>query len=162
LLKYLGEFFIGSRMVTKHVEQFFSLSHNPVSGSFNLLATKLYYKKRFSHSEVYRVCLSKHAVERYIERVDRPFTWHDIAMLAGEMLMQVVAPQPAPGKPGDELLVFVPEGVLCCNYAAEDDGSVGLVAKTFRGLKQMNSAQRAAWEAYEPFAEEMYTVEEQQ
>ena len=158
LMNFLGEFLVGHHMLTKHIEQFFSLSHNPVSGAFNLMSTKLYYKKRASQTEVYKVCLSKHCVERYIERVGRAFTWHDIAMLAGEMLMQVVAQQERPGEPGEEVLVFVPEGVLCCNYG--DD--LCLVAKTFRGLKQMNAMQLAAWQAYEPFPEECYVTEEKE
>jgi hypothetical protein len=144
LTAMFGEFLITSVVTAKNKEDFYYLTDHPLDGSFYLMTTTLNYKRCTSSTGFCSIALSAHAVTRFIERVNRPFTWNDVARLVTHVAEQIKRKDYIVGT---NHIVCTPDGILFCECVESEELSMPIMmVKTFLASHQLNGEYRNYWE----------------
>ena len=109
----------------------------PIGGAFRVKGVTL-HKKRYRLDEGFLpVALSEHAVERYFQRVGRPFEFSELAQLARGLVYAYF--DSIEDKP--EVRLCTEDGMLVAKFVENDQ----LMALTFYGCDELHGERLAHW-----------------
>jgi hypothetical protein len=128
-----------------HRWEFLQMSAVPNKGFYRVGSFRIDAKKRRATcSGELKLGLSVHAVERYFERVRRPFTLSELPALLRLAFHQGFRDLPSLVL-GHTVDVYTPDGLLVFE-AVDVEGTTMLIAKTFLGKRELNDERYARWQ----------------
>ena len=130
-----GEFLVGEARVGRHITIVMRMNETAHDGLYQLAGGRINAKKREVSTIYFRLGMTRHAVQRYFERVRVPFSFSAFAAVLGAGLLH---------EPRVPFNIFMPEGVFIFDVV-EVNGDTLSIAKTFLGLKEMNAELQAEW-----------------
>lgn len=119
------------------------LGVDEVAGGYVALGFILDAKKRTCSEPRYFGCISSHCVERFFERVRRPFSFREVSDLLGRATTAAMHQRVGPDAPA-EFDVPTPDGIIVCRWE-EPEARMGLVLVTFLGKRELNDERYAKW-----------------